>query len=501
MAKNNNLQDFLKGIADTIREENGSTELINPQDFESKITEIADKFRKFVEGTLTEIKASDLKGVTSIPDLAFHSKSLLKSVVLPDSVKEIGMHAFGGCTALETVVLPPEAFDPDYTLFYDAISYEACQNIKNLTAPADIVYNNSFPKIVNVVVNSGTIIDDNFLSESITLESVVLPNSIESIGETPFYNCSNLSSIIIEDGNEYYRSSGNCIIDIVNKVLLQGCNASVIPDDNSIVSIKERAFLGMKNLPNANIPNGVVDIGNRAFYNCSGMLSLSIPDTVETIGEEAFYNCKGLSSITVEDGNTVYHSYGNCLIETQSKTLLLGCKNSVLPDDDSVTSIGAYAFGGCSGLTSISIPNSVISIGGNAFVNCTGLTSISIPNSVISIDGGAFSMCGLTSISIPSSVTSIGGSAFYYCKNLTSVIYEGQPVMSTGIYSYCTKVAKYDFRNATSVPTLSHQSHLGHATGCKIIVPDALYASWKSATNWSALTGVTWVKASEYTEE
>ena len=87
-----------------------------------------------------------------------------------------------------------------------------------------------------------------------------------------------------------------------------------------------------------------------------------------------------------------------------------------------VSSIGNSAFNGCTGLTSITIPNSVTFIGNSAFNGCTGLTSITIPNSVTSIGNSAFSSCtGLTSISIPNSVTSIGNSAFSGCTGLTSI--------------------------------------------------------------------------------
>ena len=88
----------------------------------------------------------------------------------------------------------------------------------------------------------------------------------------------------------------------------------------------------------------------------------------------------------------------------------------------SVTSIGAYAFDGCSGLTSVTIPNSVTSIGEKAFEYCYGLTSVTIPNSVTSIGNLAFSHCsGLTSVTIPNSVTSIGNSAFLSCDRLKEV--------------------------------------------------------------------------------
>ena len=111
--------------------------------------------------------------------------------------------------------------------------------------------------------------------------------------------------------------------------------------------------------------------------------------SVTSIGDWAFSYCTGLTSITIPN---------------------------------SVTSIGNYTFFGCSGLTSVTIPNSVTSIGDYVFIYCTGLTSITIPNSVTSIGDGAFSGCsGLTSITIPNSVTSIGELAFDGCSGLTSV--------------------------------------------------------------------------------
>lgn len=117
------------------------------------------------------------------------------------------------------------------------------------------------------------------------------------------------------------------------------------------------------------------------------------------LNKGAFSYCTGLTSILVADGNSKYHSSGNCLIETTSKTLISGCKTSVIPTDGSVTSIGASAFSGCTGLTSITIPDNVTSIGDRTFGGCTGLTSITIPDSVTRIGEFAFGDCtGLMSI-------------------------------------------------------------------------------------------------------
>ena len=128
-------------------------------------------------------------------------------------------------------------------------------------------------------------------------------------------------------------------------------------------------FKGCSNLTTVNIGDNVTTIPAYAFFGCTGLTSITIPDSVTSIGWGAFRDCTGLTSIIVDEGNTKYHSAGNCLIETATKTLVLGCKTSVIPTDGSVTSIGERAFSGCSGLTSVTIPDSVTSIGNDAWIN------------------------------------------------------------------------------------------------------------------------------------
>ena len=184
----------------------------------------------------------------------------------------------------------------------------------------------------------------------------------------------------------------------------------------------------------------VTSIGDYAFSGCSGLTSIEIPNSVTSIGKYAFSRCTGLTSIIVENGNSLYDSRNNCnaIIETATNTLIVGCKNTTIPN--SVTSIGSNAFYGCSGLTSVTIPNSVTSIGSWAFYYCTGLTSLTIGNSVTSIGNSAFYGCsGLTSVTIPNSVTSIGGAAFYGCSGLTSVtIPNSVTSIGCGAFSDCT---------------------------------------------------------------
>ena len=255
------------------------------------------------------------------------------------------------------------------------------------------------------------------------LTSIDIPSSITKIGDFAFGNCPALTSIVVESGNPRYDSRNNCnaIIETADNTLIAGCKNTMIP--NSVTSIGERAFEGCHGLTSIVIPNSVTAIGNKAFYSCDGLTSINIPNSVTAIGNNVFESCNELSCLVVESGNPIYDSRNNCnaIIETADNTLIVGCKNTIIPN--SVTTIGNFAFCYCWGLTSIIIPNSVTVIGKCAFEGCIGLTSVEIGNSVTSIGRYAFYSCqGLTSINIPNSVTSIGNYAFFWCTGLTSIV-------------------------------------------------------------------------------
>ena len=255
------------------------------------------------------------------------------------------------------------------------------------------------------------------------LTSIDIPNSITKIANFTFGNCPALASIVVESGNPRYDSRNNCnaIIETADNTLIAGCKNTIIP--NSVTSIGERAFEGCDGMTSIVIPNSVTSIGNKAFYSCDSLTSIIIPNSVTAIGNYVFESCNELASIVVESGNPRYDSRNNCnaIIETAENTLIVGCKNTIIPN--SVTSIGDWAFSYCYSLTSINIPNSVTAIGNGAFESCTGLTSIDISNSVTSIGRYAFYGCiALTKIIIPNSVTAIGNYAFSWCTDLTSVV-------------------------------------------------------------------------------
>lgn len=217
----------------------------------------------------------------------------------------------------------------------------------------------------------------------------------------------------------------------------------VLPNGTAVTSIGYKAFYGCFSIKSVTIPEGVKNIGYSAFDWCRSLKDITLPSSVTFVDVSAFCRCSSLVSITVAQGNTIYHSAGNCLIETASKTLVEGSNASVIPSDGSVTSIRESAFQGRASLKSIKIPEGVTEIGKCAFQYCYDLTSVKMPDSLTEIGYAAFNNCSsLVNITIPFGVTSIGKSAFSGCCALVSVtIEDGVTSIGERAFEECSELA------------------------------------------------------------
>ena len=296
--------------------------------------------------------------VTNIGDYAFWGCKSLKSLVIPDSVTSIGDYAFDDCTSLSSLVIPEGVTSIGHCAF------RGCYSLKSLVIPASVGniignpfsgWNGELKCLSPYFIYDNKVLFDKDKSKIIAFRdknttSYVIPDSVSCIEFGAFWKCYSLRSLVIPD---------------------------------SVSSIGYWAFWNCRSLTDIVIPDGVNSIGDRVFSGCCSLKSLVIPDSVSSIGESAFEDCGSLSSLVIPEG---------------------------------VTSIGHCAFRGCYSLSNIVIPNGVTSIEDCAFSRCKSLVEVVIPDSVTSIGYWAFEGCrSLKSLEIPDSVTSIGFGAFSYC--------------------------------------------------------------------------------------
>ena len=484
---------------------------------------------------LTSVTLSS--GVTSIGYWAFGDCTNLTSVVIPDSVTSIGYCAFNGCTGLTSVTLPSGLTSIEESTF------GGCTGLTSITLPSGL----------KTIGNSA-------FNECRSLTSITIPASVTSIGNDAFLNCRRLESVVISHGVTSIGEGAFSQCDSLTSVIIPG----------SVTSIGNRAFQSCSALTSIAIPDGVKTIGESAFASCNNLTSITIPTSVTKIGYRAFAwinsssvsyggttaqwnsmdkdsfwsdgsyiqkivctdgslaqdgsallpggsdnNNSNNNEITDNNGLSYYIENGSCIINgigTCTDTDL------VIPSTIggySVTAIENWAFGNCTNLTSVVIPDSVTSIRYSAFNGCTGLTSITLPSGLTSIEESTFCGCSsLTSIALPSGLTTIGNNAFNLCSSLANItfpdgltsigqaaFYQCRSLTSITIPSSVTSIggdAFYVCRRLESVVISHGVTSIGESafSGCDSLTSVVIPGSVTSIGNWAfnsctALTSVT----------
>ena len=244
-----------------------------------------------------------------------------------------------------------------------------------------------------------TIIGKSAFSGKSNLLNVVLPESITTIGDKAFSNCSNLNIVIPQNvasfGSFPFENCGgkvtiNCNIPSFSTSTSIFRDFSEIIIGDSVTTIGDYAFSSNPKISKISLPETTTSIGKGAFYECTSLTTISIPENVTSIGDDAFFKCTSLTSISIPNN---------------------------------ISTISRSCFSNCSSLSDVVIGKGVSSIQESAFSNCKSLKNINIPNNVSVIGRYVFQESGLTEATIGSGITSIGVNAFdcnkIYCKAIT----------------------------------------------------------------------------------
>ncbi|HEX5219793.1 MAG TPA: leucine-rich repeat domain-containing protein [Verrucomicrobiae bacterium] len=419
--------------------------------------------------------------VTSIGDGTFFACSSLTNVTIGSSVTSIGQEAFEFCTSLRSVTIPNNVTNLAYAAFRD------CTSLTNATIGNGVIGQEAFYNCTNlrsVTIGNGvsTIVGHAFYYCS-SLTSVTIPSSVTSIGLPVFNGCTSLTNITVAAANPYYSSLNGVLFDKAQSILIEfpdGRSGSyVIP--NTVASIWNEAFEDCTSLTSVTIPSSVTFIGDEAFractgltnitvaaanstysslngalfnkakttliqfpcgrggsfvisdsvtnlahaafYNCTNLASVTLGDSVTSIGDYAFFQCTSLTNISVNSANTAYSSLNGILFNKAQTTLIQfpATRGGSYVIPNGVTTIGAYSFYQCPSLTSVTIPNSITSIKVFAFAVCPSLTSFTFAGNRPSLEGAVFYLLGA------------GATVYYYYGTIGwGLTYGGLPTVMLG---------------------------------------------------------------------
>ena len=328
---------------------------------------------------LTSVTISE--GVTTIDYHAFYNCTSLTTVTIPASVTSIGDYVFGLCDALNRVNISDlkawceiafgtYSSNPAYhahKLYLNGKLLKQAALPEGLTAIRDFAFINCTDLTTVTIPTSVTTIGYRTFEGCTALTSVNIPSSVTAIDTMAFQGCSGLTSLTLSEG-----------LTLIGESTFRNCTGlSSVSIPASVTTIYGWAFQGCTGLTSLTLSEGVARIGEGAFSGCTGLSSVTIPASVTTVGSQTFYNSTSLENITVSPDNPNYSSLNGVLFNKACSELLqypAGKPSATYAIPEGVTNIGTWAFGGCTGLSSVIIPAAVTSIGRFAFYGCKNLT-------------------------------------------------------------------------------------------------------------------------------
>ena len=317
-----------------------------------------------------------------IGDYAFANCSSLEKILVSDGIQEIGRNVFEGCSNLKYNIDNIEA------KYIDGIK-NAClilvdgTNVSGAYTPnanTRIIANNAFESCTELsgitIPQNVVMIGDKAFAGCTGISEMVIPDNVQSIGLGAFAGCNGMTKITIPFVGAELNGTTNTHFGYIFGAESYLENVSHVPE-----RLKDVAIVGD------------TQVKKYAFYKCDYLTNIKLGESISNIEEMSFYECSGLENISIDEENEKYSNINNCIIDIKTQTLIMGCKNSVIPNDGSVIRIGDGAFSGYTNIESIVIPNKIVSIGDYAFCDCVGLVSILIPNSVRHMGASVFSGC------------------------------------------------------------------------------------------------------------